>query len=229
MASEKLTLARLKKFGKNFELSVDPDKALAYKKGEITDIDEVLLADQVFVDAKKGIIPSQEDLEEAFTTTNIRIIADIIVKEGEIQLLAEHRTKEREQRQRKLINLIHTMAVDPKTGFPHPPQRIEAALEQAKVHLDDHLPVEEQLDEVIKKLRPIIPLSIEQKQLTVTITAKDAGKLYQPITSLGKVLKDDWQNDGSWKVVLELPAGLVQEAIGKLNSWTHGEVQVEIK
>ncbi|MBS3116016.1 ribosome assembly factor SBDS [Candidatus Woesearchaeota archaeon] len=226
---QKPTIARLKRYGKTFELSVDPDKALAYKKGSISDVDEVLHSDSIFTDAKKGERPSEAELKKVFATTDQRKIADLIIREGEIQHTAEHRAQEKEQRKRKLITMIHTQAVDPKTGYPHPPERIEAALEQGKIHLDDHRPVEQQFDEIIKKLRPIIPIHIEQKQLVVIIPAEFAGKMYSVIHSSGRVLKEDWLSNGNWSVKLELPAGLVSEFIDKMNSLTHGEVIVEME
>ena len=64
-SKEKLTLARIKKAGKTFEISVDPDKALLYKKGE-SDLRETVLADQVFSDAKRGQIASSAELKTLF-------------------------------------------------------------------------------------------------------------------------------------------------------------------
>lgn len=225
----RLSLARLKKYGKTFELSIDPEQALKFKKGLLSDVTEALQAERIFLDARKGLVASSQDLQQAFSTTDVLQAAAVILREGEIQGTGEQRSQEREQRRRKLVHLIHTMAVDPKTGYPHPPQRIEAALEQGKINLDDHHTVEEQLDGIIQKLRPIIPLKIEQKQLIVILPAALASKFLKMVSSLGKVMQDDWQNDGSWKGTLEIPAGLVQEAIGKLNSWTHGEAIVEVK
>ena len=225
--SERLNLARIKKFGQTFEISVDPDAALKYKKGEITDLREVLLADNIFTDAKKALVASNDELQKAFETTDVARIADIILTKGEIQVTSEHRAGEREQQKRKLINLIHKQAVDPKTGFPHPPNRIEAALEQGKISLDYNKTIEEQFEDIIAKLRPIIPISIEQKKMTITIPAQYTGKAYQFVKSNSKLLKDEWTNDGSWKVEVEIPAGFQQEFIDKLNSVTKGEVVVE--
>ena len=167
----KITLARLKKFGQTFEISVDPDKALFYKKGQITDLDEVLHADNIFLDAKKGMVAPQAELEKVFKTTDTQKIADIIIKEGEIQFTAEHRQLEREQKIKKIVYLIHKQAIDARTGFPLPLERIEGALVQAKVHLDENKPVEEQLEGIITKLRPILPIKIEQKRISITIPA----------------------------------------------------------
>jgi len=227
--NEKISLARIKKHGINFEINVNPDKALDYKNGIIPDLNEVMLADNIFTDVKRGLTASKDDLMKVFETTDINIIADIILKKGEIQVTSEHRAKEREHRRKKLVHLIHIQAIDPKTNLPHPENRIEAALEEAKVHLADHKTIEEQFDEIISRLRPIIPIKIEKKELIITIPAQYSGKSYSVVKGNSTILRDEWLNDGSWKVVVEIPAGLWQDFINKLNSLTHGEVLVEEK
>ena len=53
----------------------------------------------------------------------------------------------------------------PTTHTPHPVTRIELALEEAKFHVDEFTSVEEQLQEALKKLRPIIPIKFEVKEV----------------------------------------------------------------
>lgn len=225
--SSKLTLARLKKFGQTFELSVDSDKALKYKRGELNDIHDVLKAEHIYSDVKKGLRVPVQELQKIFKTDDTIAIADIIIKHGEIQLTSEHRAEEREQKRKLLINLIHRQAVDPKTNLPLPPMRIELALEQGKIHLDDHKTVEEQFDEIVQKLRPILPIKIEQKRITLTIPAQFAGKSYALVKSNSMIIKDTWNNDGSWTATVEIPAGLYLEFLEKINAVTHGQVIVK--
>ena len=225
--SEKLNVARIKKFGNTFEISINPDAAIKYKRGEISDLREVLLADNIFSDAKKGMTVSDDELNKAFQTTDVSKIAHIILTEGEIQATAEHRSAEREQKRKQLIHMISSQAINPKTKLPHPPTRIEAALEEAKVHLEDHKSIEEQFDDIIRKLRPIIPISIEMAELTFTIPATYSGKAYNIVNSNSKILRDNWNSDGSWTVTAEMPAGMKLDFIEKLNSLTHGEVVVK--
>ncbi len=222
----KLNLARIKKFGKTFEISIDPDKALLYKKGG-ADLREVVLADQIFSDAKKGQICSSSELEEVFQTSEFNKVADEILMKGEIQLTSEHRAAEREQKLKKLVHMINKNACDPKTGLPHPVTRIELALEQGKIHLDYNKTVEEQFEEIISKLRPIIPISIEKKKLTLTVPGQFTGKAYGFVKQNSTMLKDEWLGDGSWKVTVELPAGMVQDFIDSMNGMTSGQVVVE--
>ena len=229
MGDEKLTLARLKKFGKNFEVSIDPDLALKFKQGEINDVSEALKSEQIFSDTRKALVVPGDELEKIFKTSDSLKVAEYIIKEGEIQLSSEQRNQEREQRKRKLINLINTMAIDPKTGLPHPPSRIEAALDQAHVHLADHKAVEEQFEEVIAKLRPILPIKIEQRILTIKIPGTYVGKSNNLVRNNSKILKEDWNSDGSWTVKVEIPAGFQNDLIEKLNAITRGEVVIDIE
>lgn len=229
MSEEKLNLARLKKFGQNFEISVDSDLALEFKEGKIVNVSEVLKVEEIFFDAKKALVASKDELEKVFETTDTLKIAEIIINQGEIQLSAEHRSKEREQRRKKLINMVHRMAIDPKTNLPHPITRIEAALEQGKINLDDHKTVEEQFEKVISKLRPIIPVKVEMRKLLVTIPGKYIGKSNHLVRNNSKILKEDWNIDGSWRIKVEIPAGFQQEFIDLLNAVTHGDINVDIE
>jgi len=229
MSEEKINLARLRKFGQIFEISVDPDLAMKFKQGELNDISEVLKSEQIFSDAKKGQVISQDELQKVFKTTDVLEVATKIVNEGEVQLSSDYRNQEREQKKKKLVGMIHRMAIDPKTNLPHPPQRIELALEQAKIHLDDHKTIEEQFDKIISKLQPIIPIKIEQKIMTVKIPAAHVGKSNHLIRNNSKILKEDWNSDGSWNVRIEIPAGFQQDLMDQLNSVTHGEVEIDIE
>ncbi|MFH1682157.1 MAG: ribosome assembly factor SBDS [Candidatus Woesearchaeota archaeon] len=226
---EKLNLARIKKEGHTFEISVDPDLAVKLKRGGDVDLREVLKAEKIFSDARKGELVSEAILEKYFKTVDPLKIAEIIIRKGEIQLTSEYRAEQREQKIRKLIELIHRNAVDPHTKLPLPITRIENAFAEAKVHLDEYKPAEEQLDEVVSKLRPVLAIKFEQANLVITIPSTYTGKAYSLVQKNSKLLKEDWNSDGSWTVLVEIPAGLKLEFIEKLNSLTHGEVIVTEK
>jgi ribosome maturation protein SDO1 len=222
----KLNLARLKKANQIFEINIDPDLAIKFKKGEPINIREVLKADEIFSDAKQGEIASEAKLKETFHTTDSLKIAETIIKEGEIQLTSEYRDQQREQKKKKIVELIHRNAVDPATKLPHPPQRIELAFEEAKVRIDEHKSAEEQLDNILDQLKPILPLKFEQSLLTLQIPPTYAPKAYSLVQKHSKILKETWNQDGSWTVKVELPAGLKPDFLDKLNSFTHGEIVI---
>ncbi len=225
----KLNLARLKKGGETFEINIDPDLAMDLKQGKEVTMREILKAEQIFSDAKKGELASEQKLEEVFKTTDPLQVAEIIIKEGEIQLTAEFRAEKREQKKKKILDLIHKNAIDPGTRLPHPLVRIENAFQEAKVQIADFKSAEEQLDEIVTKLRPILALKFEQAELKVQIPATYAAKSYALIKKNSKMIKEEWNQDGSWTVDVELPAGLKPEFVDKINSLTHGEAFIKEK
>jgi ribosome maturation protein SDO1 len=224
---EDAVIARLKTHGTSFEILVDCDKAIAFKGG-VGDIKDVLATPQVFSDSKKGLLSSETQMQQVFKTSDPLEVAKEIIKKGEIQLTAEFRTKLREQKRKQIINIIHSNGVDPKTNLPHPPNRIEAALEEAKVKIDEYVSAEKQIEIILKQIRPIIPIKFVMKEIAIKVPSKYAGKASSSMRSFGKLLREDWQTDGSWIAVIEIPGGLEEELHNKLNNITHGDVETKI-
>lgn len=221
-------IAKLKKFGKSYEILVDCNNAIAIREGKEVDMNEVLAAQKIFSDAKKGLEASENEMKTNFKTDDVFEIAKIIIKEGDIQLTTEYRDDLRDKKMKQIINVIHRNGVDPKTHLPHPPNRIEAAIKEAKFHVDEFGSVKKQVQEALKQLQPIIPIKFEMKEIAVKFPAEYGAKAYPLVRDFGKVIQDDWLKDGSWAVVVEIPGGLEEEFYDKVNKLTHGNVESKI-
>ncbi len=225
---EEAVIARLSTHGTNFEVLVDPDLTLAFRSGEDVDIREVLAVEKIFKDSKKGEKASEELMQEIFGTTNPLEVAEKIIRKGEIQVTTEQRRKMREDRLKQIVALISRRAVDPHSGLPHPPGRIENAIEKAKVQVDPFKSAEEQLSEFVEALRPILPLKFETRRIAVKIPPSYAGKSYRIVKGFGEVEQERWLDDGSWAVIVKIPAGIQPEFFEKLNDLTQGEVEMKV-
>ena len=223
---DKAVVARITKEGQNFEILVDCEKALSLKSGKDIDMEDVLATTEIFSDIKKG--KHAANLNKFFGTEDTFAVARKIIKEGDIQLTTEYKAKVREEKRKRIIDLIHKNAINPDTNLPHPPQRIMNALEEAKVRIDEYKSAEEQVKDIVTKIRPILPLKYELREISVRIPAAFAGKSLGIIKQYGKVLKDEWQNDGSLIVILDIPAGLQVELEDKINSITKGGVEITV-
>jgi ribosome maturation protein SDO1 len=228
LMSEKYTVARLTKDNEHFEILVKPQKALEYRTGKIAGITEVLAADFIFADANKGTKVSEEQMQKAFGTTDPLKIADVILKKGTLQLTTEQRRKMTEDKRRQVIDFISRQAVDPKTNLPHPPMRIENAMEQIRYSIDPYKPVEEQAKEIVKLLRPILPLKVEQISVGVHIPAEYSARAYGAMKNFGVIKKEEWRADGSWYGVIEMPAGSYASFLNKLGDVTKGSGEAKI-
>ena len=224
---DRAIIAKIVKEGKTFEVLVDCEKAVEFKQGKCN-IDEVLATEDIFEDVKKGKHASEHEMLRIFKTADVKKIAEIIVKESRLQLTADYQKKLREQKRKQIINMIHVNSVDPKNNLPHPLTRIENALEEAKVRIDENKSAEDQVQEIISKIRSILPIKYEIRKIKVKIPAQYTGKAYPMIKQFSKLLKDEWKNDGSLEATIELPAGMQESLFDKLNNLTHGNIESEV-
>ena len=197
-------IARFEKGGSRYEILVDPDLVAQWKENpENVDFEEMLATDEVWSDARAGDRPTAEALQNIFGTSDLVPCVERILRDGSIQLTTMQRKKMVENKRKQIINAIATTATDPKTRSPHPPIRIEHALDEARFSVDPFKRVEEQIKDAIKVLKPLIPLSFENARLAFRVS----GKHYGPVSQLLRQYKEkeEWTltakyNIGSKKV-----------------------------
>ncbi|MCD6093045.1 MAG: ribosome assembly factor SBDS [Candidatus Aenigmarchaeota archaeon] len=224
---DKAVIAKIEKNGKIFEILVDPELAYAFRDGKAVSIANMLAVDDVFKDSKKGMPAARRDVIDCFGTDNIEDVAKEILKKGDIQLTTEFRKKKLEEKKKQIADFISKNVLDPKTKKPHPQQRILNAMDRAKVHVDVFKNVNEQINDVIKAIREVIPISFEKIRLDIKVPPKWAGKCYGVIKSFGT--EPQWMKDGSLSASMEISPGLKQDIFNKLNNITRGEVKISEK
>ena len=224
---DKAVVVRYEKGDDRFEILVDPEKAWEIKEKKditlISNLDDILASLDVYKDARKGERASEAEVQKHFNSNDNKYIIFKIITDGEMHLTTDQKRKMQEEKKKKIINLIASQAIDPTTNLPHPVSRIERAMDEAGVHIDPLKPAERQVDEIVDKLRPIIPIKIAKARIEVKIPAQYASRVYGYLKQL-KPVKTDWLNDGSLSAVIEIPAGMQTEVFDKLNSMTHGTV-----
>ncbi len=225
---DRSVIARLKKGKQQFEVYVDPDGAFAFKRGEKIKMEDIIAVESVFSDAGQGDHISGSDLEAAFGTTDVMEVAKFIILNGELQLTKEQRKQILEEKTRQIVTFIAQNAINPQTMTPHPPARIEKAMEEGKVHIDLYKGVEEQVNIVMKAIRPIIPIRFEEINIAVKVPAEFAAKSFGEISKFGNLVKNEWLGDGSWVAVVRMPAGMQNDFYSLVNHLTKGDAETKI-
>jgi ribosome maturation protein SDO1 len=225
--TDKAVIARFEYEGYRFEILVDPDAASRIRSGKI-DVENDLALPEIFKDAKKGERTNEEILKRAFKTTDIGQIAIEIVKRGQIQLTTEQRKEILESKRKQVINELVREAINPQTNTPIPAIRIEEAMEEAKVRIDPFKSVDDQVQMVLKAIRPLIPIRIEKARLAVRLSGDAYGRLYGDISRMGTILKEEWSNAGDYICVVEIPAGMQPDLIDLVNRKTNGEADIKL-
>lgn len=214
--------ARLKFKGKHFEIQVDLDEALKVKAGR-GDIMSALDMPKIYTELKKGKVASASELIESFNTTDVYEIAKKIIVSGEVQKTQEFRDSEREAKIKQIINLIIKNAVDQR-GMPYTEERLSRAIQETHFSFDNR-PAEQQMPELVEKLKTIIPIKLETKRIKITIPAQYTGHVYSLLKDYKE--SEEWLSNGSLQAILNIPAGMQIDFYEKLNNLTHGAVQSE--
>ncbi|QHS16063.1 ribosome assembly factor SBDS [Halopenitus persicus] len=227
---EDAVTARLESHGERFEVLIDPDAALAMKRGDFEgDLEDVIAAEDVFENASRGDRPAESALEEVFGTTDPMEIIPEVVERGEIQITADQRREMQERKRKRLINTIARNAINPQMDdSPHPPERIDRALEEAGFTVDPMEPVENQVDDALEALRPVIPIRFEEITVAVQLPPDYAGSGQAKIREFGDLEREEWQNDGSWVGVVTFPAGLQNDFYDLANEVSSGEAETQV-
>ncbi|HEX55276.1 MAG: ribosome assembly factor SBDS [Candidatus Altiarchaeales archaeon] len=224
---DRAVIARLKIRGETFEILVDPDLALQYRQGRNVNFDELLAINSVFRDARSGERASEQLMKKFFGSYDVERVASEILKRGEIGLTTEQRRRMLEEKRKQIASIISKNAINPQTNTPHPPARIEKAMKEARVNIDIFKSAEEQVEAIIKKLQPIIPIRLETLEIAVKIPAQYSGICYKILYEFGNVKKEEWLED-SYFCLLEIPAGLRDEFYDKINKLTRGDVRIKV-
>lgn len=214
--------ARIKAKGKQFEISVDLDEALKVKAGK-GNVMAALNMSAIYTDVKKGTPASNAELEYAFDTSDVHVIAEQIMKKGEIQKNQEFRDAEKDKKVKQVIDLILRNAVD-QNGRPYTEERIRKAIDQVHFNFDNK-PAEQQMHELIVKLATVIPIKVETKKIKLKIPARFSGQVYGLLKDYKE--SEEWLPNGDLQVIMNIPAGMQIDFYDKLNSVTHGAVVSE--
>jgi len=221
---DKAVLARLSTGGKHFEIYVEPQLALEVKHGKEMDMRPVLASLEIFKDAKKGDKAAESSIKETFGTTDVNVVAKEIIRKGELQLTTEQRRHMSEEKKKAIVAKIAREAYNPQTKTPHPPARIEKAIEEARVSIDPFESVDSQAAKIVKAIRQILPISIETFTIEVLIPNTCSGSAYGALKKYG-MEKEAWLNDGSLKCVVKIPAGIEADFYSEVNGICKGTAQ----
>ncbi|KAK7611378.1 Shwachman-Bodian-diamond syndrome protein [Phyllosticta citricarpa] len=126
-----VSLVRMKKGKKRFEIACYKNKVLEWRSGVEKDLDNVLQIPNVFINVSKGQVANKEDLSKAFGKD--KPLDDIILEilnKGELQVGEKERNAQLERVHNEVVDIVAGRLVDPKTKRVYTTGMIEKALDQ---------------------------------------------------------------------------------------------------
>ncbi|KAI8867628.1 Shwachman-Bodian-diamond syndrome protein [Ramicandelaber brevisporus] len=183
-----VSIVRLKKGGKRFEVACYRNKIAEWRSGVEKDLDEVLQIHSVFVNVSKGQLAKTDELTKAFKTDSVDDIIKEILAKGEQQVGDKERGQQLESLMKEIASIVAEKCVNPQTKRPYPVNIIEKAIvNDLHYSVSPSKTAKQQALDVIKQLQEkgTIPIARAQMRVKVVLPGKDAKKILTKIKELG--------------------------------------------
>lgn len=188
-----VSIVRLRKGGKRFEVACYKNKVTEWRNGVETDIDEVLQIHQVYMNVSKGQVAKTEELRKCFKTENVdEVISEILMK-GEQQVSDKERQHNLDNILRDIATVVSDKCVDPNTQQPYTVTIIEKAMADIHFSVNPNRNVKQQALDVIRQLQEqgTIPIARAQMRVRLVMPAKDAKRLKDKVMELVASVEDE--------------------------------------
>ncbi|GMM34747.1 guanine nucleotide exchange factor [Saccharomycopsis crataegensis] len=197
-----VSLVRLKKGKKRFEVACYQNKVQDYRSGVEKDLDEVLQIPRVFFNVSKGLVAPNEDLQKAFGTTDTDKVVLEILSKGEIQLGEKERQLNIQNINKEILTIISTKCINPKSRKRYPPSIINKVLAELNYNVLPNKSAKSQALEIIKLLiaKQIIPIARAKMRVRIVWNGKEAKKNMEKIKELfNETESEDYVGNEMWE------------------------------
>ncbi|KDN39600.1 hypothetical protein RSAG8_08756, partial [Rhizoctonia solani AG-8 WAC10335] len=199
-----VSIVRLKKGGKRFEIACYKNKVQEWRNGVETDLDEVLQINNVFSNVSKGQASNSDELQKAFGKTDVFSRSN----KGELQVGDKERAHESSQLWKDIATQVAEKCVDPTTQKPYPVGLIEKAMTEAGFSVKTGKNAKAQVLECIKHLQAnsTLPLQRARMRVRITMPVKDGKRLKeQVVQGADKIEDEDWGEE--WEIIMLIDPG----------------------
>lgn len=165
-----VSIVRLKKGGKRFEIACYKNKVQEWRTGVETSLDDVLQISNVFVNVSKGEVAKHNDLQKAFGKLSVEDVVKEILKKGEVQVNEKERDHDLTSLRKEIATLVSEKCVEPDTQRPYPVGIIEKAMAEAGYSVKQGKTAKSQVSECIKLLQTESSLPIQRARMRIKVT-----------------------------------------------------------
>ncbi|KAF8633911.1 hypothetical protein AX15_001098 [Amanita polypyramis BW_CC] len=214
-----VSIVRLKKGGKRFEIACYKNKVHEWRTGVETSLDDVLQISNVFINVSKGEVAKSGDFQKAFGTTDVDNIVKEILKKGEVQVGEKEREHDLSSMRKEIAAVVAEKCVDPATQTPYPIGIIEKAMAEAGFSVKPNKTAKSQVgmvsqhvamtftfvqvSECIKLLQSNSKLPIQKARMRVRVfvPTEDIDQLREKLLQGAEKVENEEKGQSDWEAV----------------------------
>jgi ribosome maturation protein SDO1 len=147
-----------------------------------------------------------------------------MLKQGSSQTSGSERKHDSDQKKKEILTYLNKNYLDPKTGYPHPVNRLEGAIKNTKYIYSTKNP-DFQAKEIIKKLQGTLFFKENSKSYELIISNEyNCANAIYGLSSVTSKKKERMRT----KWVISIVPGNNDTLMEKLNAQTEGNYQLKI-
>ena len=125
-----VSIVKLDRRGKHFEIAVFPNKVNSWRAGLETDLDEVVQSHDIFVNVSLGKHAARSDVFKALLVDNMDDAFKIILSEGKLKLAEKERKLTIANMTKEIASIVASQCVNSNTQRPLTATMVERAMKQ---------------------------------------------------------------------------------------------------
>ncbi|WVQ80251.1 SBDS family rRNA metabolism protein [Cryptococcus sp. DSM 104549] len=223
-----VSIVRMKKGGKRFEIACYQNKVSEFRSGVETDLSEILQIEQVFTNVPKGLVAKKEDWTKCFATDDMAKVIEEILRRGELQINNLERSQNLSSLSREIATTVTEMTIDPNTSRKHTVGMVEKAMSEVGFSVRADKPAKAQALELIKKLSEgnVLPIRRVRMRVRIIMPSKDGKRCKDKVVAECEEVEEE-EMGAEWEAILHINPSNFRTLTDLINNETKGKGRVE--
>ncbi|BEI85153.1 hypothetical protein CcaverHIS002_0505540 [Cutaneotrichosporon cavernicola] len=223
-----VSIVRIKKGGKRFEIACYKNKVNEFRSGVEKDLSEVLQIEQIFTNVPKGQVAKKDDWTKAFKNEDMDAVIEEILRKGELQVNNLERGAQLASLSREIATMVTEMTVDPTTGRKHTVGMVEKAMAELGYSVRGDKTAKAQALDLIRQLGAdsILPVQRVRMRVRITMPAKDGKRVKDKVVALIDEVEEE-DIGAEWEAIVRVDPGAFRAINELVSNESKGKGRVE--
>lgn len=221
-----VSIVKLKKNGKQFEIAVTPNKVTSWRNGLEKNIDEVVQSHSIFSNVDHGMLAKQSDVLEALGVDDMEKALRLILDQGQLKLAEKERKLVIENLTKDISSIVASQCVNINTERPLTASTVERAMKEIGFSVKPTKSAKAQALKVIRELKAQgYPIARAKIRLVFYIKPELAERMISMLPFVEKVDKED---PNQTAVIAQVEPGSLRQVAKQLADEFGTDIKIDI-
>ena len=222
-----VSVIKLKRKGKQFEIAVLPNKVSSWRNGLEKDIDDVVQSHSIFVNVDQGMLAKQSEVLETLGVSTMEDALIMILEQGKLKYAEKERKILLANLTKDISSIVASQCVNVNTKKPLTSSTVERAMKEIGYSVKIGKPAKAQALKVIKELKNQgYPIARARIRLVFYIKPELADKMISMLPFVEDV--DTKKIPNTTAVIAQIEPGSLRQVAQKLADEFGTDIKIDI-